>query len=162
MSIKYVKCHKTDEIPIKYTNSVHCQTLQNLPKLGFLVWKYTIWHPWREGVKRIEWDVCKATKKRLKTMRNHEQRMTKHFFITCKLLEHHLKVFSFPYEWEWLKSRFNSIPAKIHSKGISDWNQFSMIRHRKKRIASFSRWKQPPYSISRHVRFRLSQAKSAC
>jgi hypothetical protein len=32
---------------IKYTNSVHAQALQNLPKLVFLVWKQTIWQPWR-------------------------------------------------------------------------------------------------------------------
>jgi hypothetical protein len=31
---------------IKYTNSVDFKALQNLPKLGFLVWKYTIWQPW--------------------------------------------------------------------------------------------------------------------
>jgi hypothetical protein len=30
---------------MKYTNSFHYKTLQNLPKLGFLVWKKTIWHP---------------------------------------------------------------------------------------------------------------------
>jgi hypothetical protein len=30
---------------IKYTNSFHCETRQNLPTLGFLVWKYTIWQP---------------------------------------------------------------------------------------------------------------------
>jgi hypothetical protein len=34
---------------IKYT-ILHCKTLQNLTKLGFLVWKYTIWQPWRERV----------------------------------------------------------------------------------------------------------------
>jgi hypothetical protein len=28
---------------INYTNFVHCKTLQNLPKLGFLVWKCAIW-----------------------------------------------------------------------------------------------------------------------
>jgi hypothetical protein len=28
---------------IKYTNFFHCKTLQNLPNLGFLVWKYAIW-----------------------------------------------------------------------------------------------------------------------
>jgi hypothetical protein len=37
---------KTDQIVIKYTNIFHCKTLQNLPKLGFLVWKYAIWQPW--------------------------------------------------------------------------------------------------------------------
>jgi hypothetical protein len=31
---------------IKYTNIFHYKTLPNLPKMGFLVWKYTIWQPW--------------------------------------------------------------------------------------------------------------------
>jgi hypothetical protein len=31
---------------IKYTNNFHSKTIQNLPKLGFLVWKQTIWQPW--------------------------------------------------------------------------------------------------------------------
>jgi hypothetical protein len=30
---------------IKYTNIFHRNTLQNLPKLVFLVWKQTIWQP---------------------------------------------------------------------------------------------------------------------
>jgi hypothetical protein len=30
----------------QYTNIVHCKTLQNLPKFGFLVRKQTIWQPW--------------------------------------------------------------------------------------------------------------------
>jgi hypothetical protein len=30
---------------IKYTNIFHSKTLQNLPKFGFLVLKYTIWQP---------------------------------------------------------------------------------------------------------------------
>jgi hypothetical protein len=34
---------KIDQIAIKYTNIFHCETLQNLPKLGFLVRKETIW-----------------------------------------------------------------------------------------------------------------------
>jgi hypothetical protein len=34
---------------IKYTNIFHCKTLKNLPKLGFLVWKYTIWQPCSVG-----------------------------------------------------------------------------------------------------------------
>jgi hypothetical protein len=34
--------HKTDQTAIKYTNIFHCKTLQNLPKFGFSVWKYTI------------------------------------------------------------------------------------------------------------------------
>jgi hypothetical protein len=36
---------------IKYAKIFHCKTLQNLPKLGFWVWKQTIWQPWRpEGI----------------------------------------------------------------------------------------------------------------
>jgi hypothetical protein len=30
---------------MKYTNLSHCKALQNLPKFGFFVWKYTIWQP---------------------------------------------------------------------------------------------------------------------
>jgi hypothetical protein len=30
---------------IKYTNIFHRKSFQNLPKLGFLVWKYAIWPP---------------------------------------------------------------------------------------------------------------------
>jgi hypothetical protein len=31
---------------IKCVYIFQCKTHQNLPKLGFLVWKYTIWQPW--------------------------------------------------------------------------------------------------------------------
>jgi hypothetical protein len=34
---------------IKYTNFFHCNTLQNLPKLDFLVSKYAIWQPRIKG-----------------------------------------------------------------------------------------------------------------
>jgi hypothetical protein len=34
--------NKIDQMTI---NILHCKTLQNLPKLGFLVRKYTIWQP---------------------------------------------------------------------------------------------------------------------
>jgi hypothetical protein len=30
---------------IKYTNIVHCKTLQNLPEFGFFIWKYASWQP---------------------------------------------------------------------------------------------------------------------
>jgi hypothetical protein len=33
-------------ITIKYTIMFHSKALQNIPKSGFLVWKYTIWQPW--------------------------------------------------------------------------------------------------------------------
>jgi hypothetical protein len=52
MTIKYSKLSqiipnggKIDQMAIKYTNIFHCKTLQNLPKLRFLVWIYTIWQP---------------------------------------------------------------------------------------------------------------------
>jgi hypothetical protein len=36
---------------MRFTDIFHCQTLQNLPKLGFFAWKYTIWQPcdWRSA-----------------------------------------------------------------------------------------------------------------
>jgi hypothetical protein len=40
MTIKY----STNDY--KYTNVFHHKAHQNLPKFGFLVWKYTIWQPW--------------------------------------------------------------------------------------------------------------------
>jgi hypothetical protein len=33
-----------DRMAAKYTNTSYCKTLQNLPKLGFLALKYTIWY----------------------------------------------------------------------------------------------------------------------
>jgi hypothetical protein len=32
--------------PIEYINYFHSQALKHLPKLEFLLWKYTIWQPW--------------------------------------------------------------------------------------------------------------------
>jgi hypothetical protein len=29
-----------------YNNLFHSKALQNLPKLGFFVWKYTMWQHW--------------------------------------------------------------------------------------------------------------------
>jgi hypothetical protein len=41
---------------IKYTSIFfHCKTLQNLPKSGFLVWKYTIWQPWWSNPTPAKW-----------------------------------------------------------------------------------------------------------
>jgi hypothetical protein len=36
---------KIFQMVIKYNNSFHSKALQILPKLGFLVWKQTIWQP---------------------------------------------------------------------------------------------------------------------
>jgi hypothetical protein len=52
MTIQYTRwpqnipdCRKIDQVSIKFTSIFHYKTLQNSPKFGFLVWKYTIWHP---------------------------------------------------------------------------------------------------------------------
>jgi hypothetical protein len=36
----YQNDHKIDKMAIKLNNIFHCKTLQNLPKLAFLVWKH--------------------------------------------------------------------------------------------------------------------------
>jgi hypothetical protein len=33
-------------VTIKYTSIFHSKALPNAPKLGFLVWKQTLWQPW--------------------------------------------------------------------------------------------------------------------
>jgi hypothetical protein len=38
-----------DQMAIKYRNIFHCKTLQNSPKVGFLVRKETIWQLWFNG-----------------------------------------------------------------------------------------------------------------
>jgi hypothetical protein len=40
------KGRKLFQMVIKYNNIFHSKALQTLPKLGFLVWKQTIWQPW--------------------------------------------------------------------------------------------------------------------
>jgi hypothetical protein len=49
MTTKYTQWYKhiwngssIDRMAVKFTNIFHCKTIQNLSKLGFLVWKYTI------------------------------------------------------------------------------------------------------------------------
>jgi hypothetical protein len=34
------------QVALKYTNIFHSKAFQNIPKLVFLYWKYTIWQPW--------------------------------------------------------------------------------------------------------------------
>jgi hypothetical protein len=53
MTTKYTKqlAHllnrlKIYQITTKCTNLFHSKALQNIPTLGILVWKYTIWQPW--------------------------------------------------------------------------------------------------------------------
>jgi hypothetical protein len=40
-----------DPVSIKYNIILHCKTLQNLPKFGFLVCFQTIWQPWTKRLK---------------------------------------------------------------------------------------------------------------
>jgi hypothetical protein len=40
---------KVDQTTVKITNIFLFKTLQNLPKLGFLVWEYAIWQPCPES-----------------------------------------------------------------------------------------------------------------
>jgi hypothetical protein len=40
--------HKIYPKFMKYTKIFHYMSLQNLPKLGFFVWKYAIWQPWSQ------------------------------------------------------------------------------------------------------------------
>jgi hypothetical protein len=49
MIIKYPKCPKIFQKDLKYINIFPSKALQNLPKLGFLVRKETIWQPWLEA-----------------------------------------------------------------------------------------------------------------
>jgi hypothetical protein len=42
-----IALHNIYQRAVNYSNIFHCKTLQNLPNLGFLVWKETIWQPWR-------------------------------------------------------------------------------------------------------------------
>jgi hypothetical protein len=44
---------KIYQMDIKYTKIFLCKILQNLPKFGFLVCKYTIWQPCAEKVQVI-------------------------------------------------------------------------------------------------------------
>jgi hypothetical protein len=49
---------KIDQMAIKYTNIFHCKTLQNWPKLLFLVWKYAIWQPGPECSLKKNWRLA--------------------------------------------------------------------------------------------------------
>jgi hypothetical protein len=48
--------HKIFQVAIKYINIFQSKALQNLPKLGCLVWKQTIWQPWLPPV--AEYGSC--------------------------------------------------------------------------------------------------------
>jgi hypothetical protein len=50
---------KIFQIVKKYNNIFHSKALQNLPKLGFLVRKQTIWQPWYGPAKAIQIFFCR-------------------------------------------------------------------------------------------------------
>jgi hypothetical protein len=45
-------CRRFEVVP-KYINIIQSKALQNLPKLGFLVWKETIWQPCTQKIPEI-------------------------------------------------------------------------------------------------------------
>jgi hypothetical protein len=49
------------QMAIKYTNLYQFRALRNLPKLGYLVWKYTIWQPCVVGDGDIDADYDDET-----------------------------------------------------------------------------------------------------
>jgi hypothetical protein len=53
ITVKYTK------IAVKYTNIFHYKSVQNLPKLAFLVWKYTIWQPWSTYISTVRQSECR-------------------------------------------------------------------------------------------------------
>jgi hypothetical protein len=53
MAIKLQNGSKMDQMDMKRTNIWHCKALQNLPKLGFLVWKFAIWQPCSAKGKKV-------------------------------------------------------------------------------------------------------------
>jgi hypothetical protein len=50
MTTNYTNGHKIFQMVMKYTNIYHSKALQNVPKLGFLVRKQTIWQTWRQSL----------------------------------------------------------------------------------------------------------------
>jgi hypothetical protein len=53
MPVRYI-----DQMAIEYTNIFHWKSPQNLPKLGYLVWKYAIWQPWLESSDFFKFQPC--------------------------------------------------------------------------------------------------------
>jgi hypothetical protein len=51
MSLNISNGHKIDRMAMynMHANIFHCRYLLNLPKFGFLVWKFTIWQPWSKS-----------------------------------------------------------------------------------------------------------------
>jgi hypothetical protein len=58
--------HKIDHMAIKSTNIFHYKAHHNLPKFGFLVWKYAIWQPcfliiglslWKRKIEKINFPI---------------------------------------------------------------------------------------------------------
>jgi hypothetical protein len=58
MTVKYSKWPY-----VKYTSIFHSKALHNLPKLGFLVWKQTIWQRWCGSVALHQVGACAITRR---------------------------------------------------------------------------------------------------
>jgi hypothetical protein len=67
---------------IKYTNIFLCKTLQNLPKFGFLVWKYTIWQPCGADFRHF----VRKEKKTKERKRNNGEREENNFSANLSLM----------------------------------------------------------------------------
>jgi hypothetical protein len=48
-AVNYTNGHRIFQMVIKYNSIFYPKALQILPKLGFLVWKQTIWQPWLQS-----------------------------------------------------------------------------------------------------------------
>jgi hypothetical protein len=44
--LNVTKGRKVFQMAMLYTNIFHLKAPQNIPKFGYLVWKYNIWQPW--------------------------------------------------------------------------------------------------------------------
>jgi hypothetical protein len=75
MAIKCTIGRKKIQRALEYTNLFHSKALQNLPKLKFLVWKYTIWQP-----------CCRPPWKKADTIKPGQPFSTSIFFLLYFLL----------------------------------------------------------------------------
>jgi hypothetical protein len=65
---------------IQYTSIFHCKSLQNFPKVGFLVWNCAIWQPWCAWKgSSSEYRVEQKATRRCKTRQGGS-----HFFARCQ------------------------------------------------------------------------------
>jgi hypothetical protein len=68
------------QMAIEYTKLYHSKALQNLPKLGLLVSKYTLWQPWCVGENRMRERTKQGDAKKVKVLK------LAYIHIFCKML----------------------------------------------------------------------------